>query len=211
MSSSFIGVFGGTFDPIHCGHIAVAEFLTQTYPLQEIHFIPCQTPPHRTMPHATPAQRLEMIKLAIAGHKSWIADDIDLQRPGPSYMVDTLELLHQRQPLDSWCLILGMDAFLQLDQWKDWHKILTQTHLLVVNRPGYNADETHWSHHILKQKGVANFQELKRYKTGKILILTMPPVATSATQIREQNPINIPYALPPAVLKYIQEQRLYKI
>lgn len=151
MAANFIGIFGGTFDPIHSGHIAVAEFLTKTCPLKKIHFIPCYTPPHRSLPKATPAQRLEMIKLAIAGHPEWIADDIDLQRPGPSYMIDTLEILHQRQPHSTWCLILGMDAFLQFDQWRQWHKILTLCHLIVVNRPNYHPNENHWAHHILKE------------------------------------------------------------
>ena len=78
------GVFGGTFDPIHCGHLAVAEYLFTHCPLAKIHFVPCLLPPHRQPPQASPQQRLAMVRLAIQDHPLWIADDIDLQRPGPS-------------------------------------------------------------------------------------------------------------------------------
>lgn len=105
------GVFGGAFDPIHNGHLAVAEYLTEHCHLSQIQFVPCLLPPHRQQPRATAQQRLSMLRLALENHPRWIANDIDYQRPAPSYMVDTLTILRRRQPHTPWCLILGMDAF----------------------------------------------------------------------------------------------------
>lgn len=186
------GVLGGTFDPIHNGHLAIAEYLSNNTDLAEIHFIPCLSPPHRPSPQASPRQRLEMVELAISGHSNWIANDIDFQRPAPSYMVDTLQILQEKEPKTLWYLILGMDAFAHFNQWKQWEKILNLAHLIVINRPGFQLLEGAW------------------IKNPKISIKTMPPSSISATTIRQQSPANWQANLPPSVLQYIRRNHLYQ-
>ncbi len=211
MRAMAIGIFGGTFDPIHCGHLAIAEFLSRHCPLTEIQFIPCLLSPHRREPLASPEQRLEMIRLAIAGHPTWKANDIDFQRPGPSYMVDTLFLLRQQQPQTRWCLILGMDAFAHFDEWREWREILKLAHLIIVNRPGFSLPDAQWSQKMLATAQIHSPDSLRQFPAGKILIQNMPPSPISATDIRHQVNQSIPdNALPPAVLEYIRSQHLYQ-
>ena len=202
-------VFGGTFDPIHYGHLAVAEYLFTHCPLTKIHFIPCLEPPHRQSPQASPADRLAMVRLAIADHPQWIADDIDLQRPGPSYMVETLSMLHQIHPPTSWCLILGMDAFDTFNTWREWQTILQLAHLIVVNRPGFQLPQQRWSQTLLMEQQVFDSQELTKAKAGNIFIANMPPSPISATDIRKRSLKDFSQALPADVSKYIQQHHLY--
>lgn len=204
-----IGVFGGTFDPIHNGHLAVAEYLFTHCPLAEIQFVPCLQPPHRQLPQASPLQRLEMVRLAIADHPHWIANDNDFQRPAPSYMVDTLTWLRQQQPQTPWCLILGMDAFTHFNEWREWQKILTLAHLIVVNRPDFSLPAAEWCQHLLAQTEVKTNHALTQTLAGHILIQTMPPQSISATHIRHQTNADWKNSLPPAVLHYIQQYHLY--
>lgn len=203
-----IGILGGTFDPIHCGHLAVAEYLSLHCPLAQIQFIPCLLPPHRQPPQASPAHRLEMIRLAIAGHPKWVVNDIDFQRSAPSYMVDTLLRLRQQVPQTPLCLILGMDAFIDFNQWREWQKILTLAHLIVVNRPEFNLPTPHWSSALLARMQVQSWHALTESLFGGILIQEIPPSPISATKIRKKHLI-LETALPPAVLQYIRQHHLY--
>ncbi len=210
MIGALEGVFGGTFDPIHCGHLAVAQYLSTHCPLTKIQFVPCLSPPHRQQPQASPGQRLEMIRIAISGHPEWSANDIDFQRPGPSYMVDTLTILREQQPQTPWCLILGMDAFLLFNQWREWEKILTLAHLIVVNRPGFQLPNNAWSQALLAKQQVSDYQGLTQALSGGILIQDMPPSPISATSIRQYATPNLRDALPTTVLNYIRQHHLYE-
>ena len=204
------GIFGGAFDPIHCGHLAVAAYLSTHCPLTKIQFIPCLLPPHRSPLQASPQHRLAMIRLAIEGHSNWIANDIDFQRPGPSYMVDTLVLLKQRQPQTPWCLILGMDAFLHFNEWREWQKILTLAHLIVVNRPGFELPHENPLQALLAHQQIYSSQDLTQSMCGHILLQNIPPSPIAATHIRQRLVSNHPQNdLPPAVLAYIQHHGLY--
>jgi len=205
-----LGILGGTFDPIHRGHLAVAEYVFTHCPLAQIHFTPCLYPPHRrSPPQASPAQRLEMIHLAIADHPGWVANDIDFQRPAPSYMVDTLSQLHQQQPHTPWCLILGMDAFGHFNQWREWEKILTLAHLIIVNRPEFELPTEDWSRQLLAATRINHSHELTQSLAGRILILEMPPCPLSATEIRRQSAQLNEKDLPRLVLNYIRKYHLY--
>jgi nicotinate-nucleotide adenylyltransferase len=205
-----IGIFGGTFDPIHCGHLAVADYLTAHLPLAQIQFIPCLMPPHREPPQATPAQRLAMIRLAIQGHPQWVANDIDFQRSPPSYMVDTLTLLRRQQPQTPFCLILGMDAFLHFNQWRRWEDILTLSHLVIVNRPDFVLPAKHWSADLFARAQIQSAAELAHAIAGKILLQSIPPSPLSSTAIRSQPNLFSPDTLPPTVAHYIQQHHLYE-
>lgn len=205
---SLIGILGGSFDPIHYGHLAVGEHVFRECALTQLQFIPCRLPPHRQKPQAGPEHRLEMTRLAIAGHPHWIVNDIDFQRPGPSYMLDTLRLLCKQQPSARWALILGMDAFSHFNEWYQWEKILTLAHLIIVNRPGYTPPA--WSQALLQDAQIKTAKELTLFFAGKILIEDMTPCPISSTDIRRQAelPILQDY-LPPTVLDYIHRHRLY--
>src|SRR5210317_2209069 len=123
-----IGVFGGTFDPIHFGHLRSALEICESLDLKEIRFIPCRIPPHRGEPVADPMQRMAMVRAALAGQPDMILDDREIKREGPSYMVDTLESLRSEFTTEPLCLVLGMDAFLGLSSWHRWKDLLTLAH-----------------------------------------------------------------------------------
>ncbi len=205
-----IGILGGTFDPIHYGHLAIAKFLLQHCPLSEIQFIPCLSPPHRQAPEAGAEHRLQMVRLAIKDHEGWVANDIDYKRPAPSYMIDTLSLLKKQYSQTPLCLILGMDAFGLFNHWRQWQEILSLAHLIVVNRPGFNLTAEDWSQELLSHSQVQSCHELSQHGSGKIFIQTMPPSFISATEIRHQIPSSQAEQLPPAVLNYIKQHHLYR-
>ena len=211
MSAILTGILGGTFDPIHYGHLRVADYLIKQGIVSKIHFVPCLLPPHRRIPQAHAEHRMAMVRLAIADHPSFLADDIDFQRPTPSYMVDTLALLRQRQPKTPWCLILGMDALAHFNEWREWQKIPTLAHLIVVNRPGFHLPQAQWWETLLAGAQVSSPLELNQTLDGKILLVDMPPTPISATEIRSHFELaESKHLLPPAVLKYIEQHQLYK-
>lgn len=133
-----IGILGGTFDPIHFGHLRTALDVVEDLNLQQLRFIPCGEPPHRDQPHASPAQRLAMVQLAIASESRFMVDAREIQRGGPSYMVETLESLRQELgEQQSLGLIVGLDAFAALDSWYRWQDLIDLAHLIIMTRPGW--------------------------------------------------------------------------
>ena len=131
-----IGVFGGTFDPIHYGHLRAALEVKEALELSSVLFLPSSGPPHRRAPIASAAQRLQMVRLAVEGQPGFSVDDREIARGGVSYMVDTLVSLRSELGDTPLCLILGMDAFLGLDRWHRWHDLPGLTHFAVGHRPG---------------------------------------------------------------------------
>lgn len=136
-----IGVFGGTFDPVHFGHLRPALEVFEALQLRQMRFIPAGQPPHREPPQAEPRQR-ESLLLAALGKDTpgLVVDNRELRRPGPSYMVETLESLRHDLKDEAICLVLGMDAFLQLESWHRWEDITELAHLVVTHRPGWEFD-----------------------------------------------------------------------
>jgi nicotinate-nucleotide adenylyltransferase len=132
-----VGLFGGSFDPVHVGHLRTAWELLTGLGLAEVRFIPSRLPPHRAPAVASVALRLRMLEAAVAGQPGLLVDDCELRREGPSYTVDTLASLRADQPQRSLVLILGMDAFLGLPGWHRWREILQLAHIVVVQRPGW--------------------------------------------------------------------------
>ena len=134
-----MGIFGGTFDPIHYAHLRTAFELQQALRLKEIRFLPAGNPPHRDQPIADAKLRLEMVQLAVAGQPGFLVDDREVRKAGPSYSVETLAELRHEYPDRSLCLIVGMDAFLSLPKWHQWQELLQLAHLVVAHRPGWRA------------------------------------------------------------------------
>jgi nicotinate-nucleotide adenylyltransferase len=134
-----IGIFGGTFDPIHCGHLRTAFELWQELRLAEVRLLPAGTPPHRDQLYASAEVRLKMVRSAVVAQPYFVVDDREVRRTGPSYSVDTLMELRREFPERSLCLLLGMDAFLGLPQWHRWRELLSLAHVVVAHRPGWRA------------------------------------------------------------------------
>ena len=130
-----IGILGGTFDPVHFGHLRPALEARQALGLDEIRLIPCNVPPHRPQPFASARQRLTMLQGAIAGHAGFVIDERELHRDGPSYTLDTLLSLHADIKGVDLCLLLGMDAFRGLTSWHRWHELIDHCHIVVMTRP----------------------------------------------------------------------------
>ncbi len=132
-----LGIFGGTFDPVHYGHLRSAWELLEILGLEQVCFIPAGEPPHRPAPRTAAALRLKMVQAAVAGEPRFTVDDCELRRTGPSYSVDTLTALRARHGERAICLLLGMDAFLGLPDWHRAERILELVHVVVVHRPGW--------------------------------------------------------------------------
>jgi nicotinate-nucleotide adenylyltransferase len=205
-----IGILGGTFDPIHHGHLRLALELYERLELQQVRLLPSARPPHRDTPAVSASQRLHMLQLALADEPALVADGRELHRAGPSYMVDSLSELRAEFPDTPLCLLLGMDAFLGLPTWHQWQRLITLAHLVVVQRPDSDYPSTGVMHEYLQQY---RFHDtLYTATTGSIVVLEIPALSISATHIRSllQQGRNPRYLLPPTVLQFILEQRLYQ-
>src|SRR2546429_9815656 len=134
-----IGVFGGTFDPIHCGHLRTAYELWQELELAEVRVVPTGSPPNRPRLYASPERRLEMVRAAVADQPSFVVDDREVRRSGVSYSVDTLTELRREFPNRSLCLLLGMDAFLGLPNWHRWRELLSLAPIAVAPPPRWRG------------------------------------------------------------------------
>ena len=178
-----IGILGGTFDPIHYGHLRPALEIMQQVGLAQVRFIPNRTPPHREMPVLDNQQRAELVQLAIKDTAGFVLDERELQRNGPSYMVDTLQSLKDDFPADSLCLILGMDAFNGLPQWHRWQSILELCHLIVTPRPGATLPDFASTAPIAKRLSDVP-QSLLQRPVGQILLQSVTQLEISASQIR---------------------------
>jgi nicotinate-nucleotide adenylyltransferase len=207
-----IGILGGTFDPIHHGHLRLALEMLERLRLQKIHLIVSANPPHRQCPQ-TPAEiRFEMVKLAIQHEQSLIADDREIKRNRASYTVETLlemrEEFGKELPI---CLVLGMDAFLGLPTWFEWEKLLDLTHLVITQRPEINQTFSESLQNLLQKHQIYDRDKIKERSMGYILFEAVPMLNISATKIRQcfleqKNPR---YLLPDSVLKFISQQGLY--
>jgi nicotinate-nucleotide adenylyltransferase len=208
--SEAIGILGGTFDPIHFGHLRSALEVCEQLNLAHVRLIPSARPPHRNQPHATPQQRLMMLHLAMKNADSFIVDDRELQRDGISYSVDTLISLRQDFPDNPLFLLLGTDAFLGIQTWHKWQDLLELAHIVVIRRP----DETLAMPMELNtwyQQHLAMADDAKSL-AGKIWPVTVTQLAISATAIRAtvlegKSP---QFLLPDAVIQLISQLGLYR-
>ena len=207
-----IGIYGGTFDPVHFGHLRPALEVQQALGLKEVRFIPAGQPPHREMPYATAAQRLAMLRAAIDDQPGFVVDEREVQRAGPSYMVDTLASLRAEQGALPLCLILGYDAFLGLTSWHQWTRLLELAHLVITHRPGWNHDDLDVALQDLVKQHAMTAAQLSQVPAGGVTLVEVTQLAISATRIREQLRAgqDIRYLLPEAVYAMIREQNLYR-
>lgn len=216
-----IGIFGGTFDPIHFGHLRMAEELAESLALAEVRFIPAGQPPHRATPQTDAVHRLHMARLAIAGNARFVLDDREVRESRPSYTVDTLAALRRElggtRPL--W-LLMGADAFIGLTTWKDWRHLFDLAHLAVAHRPGYALRDSDALDPALRQEldkrlagppATDSTPETDALPAGRIVLKAMTPLDIAATDLRTRlhERRSVRYLLPDAVLSYIQQHHLY--
>jgi len=208
-----IAVIGGAFDPIHFGHLRLALELQEELLLSEVRFVPLNQAVHKYQPHAGSHHRLAMLKLALIGQqaKNWLADDCEIQRGGPSYMVDTLRELRAEVKEASLLLCLGYDAVCHLDTWKEWRQLLDLAHLVIISRPGYQLPFSGEVAQVLNERKQVKKDRLFAEKAGSVYEFKMTALNISSTKIRHlmESGLSAKYLLPDAVMDYIQAHHLY--
>lgn len=204
---------GGTFDPIHNGHLRTALELQQWLGVDQVCLIPSGAPVHRDEPGCTPRQRLEMVQLAVEGEPALSADPREIESDAPSYSLLTLQALRrERGPECPIIMTMGMDAYQNLPSWHRWDSLLDYAHILVLARPGYDgSDADDALLHLTRQHQANAVSELLTAPAGRVFIQELTPLGISATQIRHlvaqgQSPR---YLLPEPVWHYIRQHTLY--
>jgi nicotinate-nucleotide adenylyltransferase len=206
-----ICILGGTFDPVHFGHLRPALDVQQALDIERVHLLPCRIPPHREMPLLNDEQRLELLRLAVEGEPGLAVDARELRRAGPSYMVDTLLSLraeHAQQPV---CLALGMDALTGLDSWHRWEEIPALCHLVAMQRPEHSWPRQGRVAERLAPLRVTDVGALRSRLAGGVLSVPVTQMAVSSTRIRGLLAAgrSARYLLPAAVLEKIRQENWY--
>ena len=212
-----LGLFGGTFDPVHYGHLRAAVEVRAALGLAELRLVPARDPPHRDTPAASAAQRLEMLEIALAEFPQLAIDAREIDRIGKSYTVDTLRELRREHPDRPLVLVLGVDAFAGLPAWHRWQELTDLAHLAVVTRPGTRVDDALQG--PLAQLWQNRYREdrvqLETTLSGAIFTVSVKPHAISATAIRAALALGragieqVRGLLPDSVLSYIDHHALY--
>ena len=206
-----MGIFGGTFDPIHYGHLRTAFELLQSLDFEEVRFIPCGDPPHRGVTFAPAALRLDMVQLATRDEPTFVVDNRELQRTGPSYSIDTLASLREEFPNRSLCLITGMDAFLGLPTWHRWDEILDFAHIVVAHRPGWRAPDEGALGVLLGERRTQRVVDLHEKLHGSVYIHAVTQLEIASTEIRNlvAQGYDPRYLMPDSVRAKIMESSCY--
>lgn len=185
-----VGILGGTFDPPHIGHLLIAEQVREAFSLEEIWFIPSNEPPHKEKASTNAFNRLNMLQLALKDHQAFKINEIELNRQGKSYTIDTVKTLQDQYPMVDFYFIIGADMVDYLPYWHKIDELLQRITFIGVSRPGYRLDSPY-----------------------EILRLQMPMIDISSTLLRErlQQKRTVRYLIPEAVRSYIKEQDLYEM
>ncbi|MDX9706712.1 MAG: nicotinate-nucleotide adenylyltransferase [Azospira sp.] len=218
MTERPLGIFGGTFDPVHVGHLRLAEEAADALDLAGVRWIPAGQPRHRDAPRAAPAQRLRMVELAIAGNPRFTVDTAEAESGEASYTVPTLERLRAElgnaRPL---VLLLGADAYAGLPGWHRWRELFALAHLAVAHRPGFAIDTAALPDELLAEHRARAVTgdaaaALGASPAGAIAAFPTTPIAVSATQTRALLAAgrSVRYLLPSSVIDYIDRQHLYR-
>lgn len=206
-----LGIFGGTFDPVHYGHLRCADEARQKLGLKNLSLLPAGKPAHRDQPQATTAQRLEMLALARTEFPWLEIDDRETRRSGPSYTVDTLQELRSSFPERPLLLLIGQDVANDLHSWHRWRTLFDLAHIVILTRPAAHTAYRPVVAGQVRLRSVADVADLARVRAGNVLQLEVGPVDVSATDIKNfirsgRLPVSM---LPGAVLDYIVKNRLY--
>ena len=191
-----LGLFGGTFDPIHLGHLILAEQCREACRLDRVWFVVAGAPPHKRGERTPVAHRIEMARVAVAGHPAFEVSDIEARRPGPHYSVDTLEAVHRERPGDDLFFLIGADGLVDLPTWRDPAGIARLATIVVVNRPGTTIEAS-------VHAGLLWDWDVR--------MVEMPALEISSTDLRERAATGRPldFLIPPAAIRLIRERALY--
>lgn len=213
-----IGILGGTFDPVHYGHLKTAFEIKQSMGLERLIFVPAATPPHRSPPVASIEHRINMLKLVIPMYEGFELDDRERRLGGLSYTVRTLESFRKELSEESIGLIIGADAFAGFESWHEWQRIPELAHLVVMSRPmshsGISESELpKWVQRRVVRESAETLDQLKACPAGLILFKTVTPVEISATAVRQavSKGESVEELLPPVVLNYIEANKIYNV
>lgn len=211
-----IGIFGGTLNPIHFGHLRSAEEVREAFPLDKVLFVPSAFPPHKRKEDLeSPQHRIEMARIALEGNPCFDFSDMEVRRGGFSYSVDTVEEVRKEMPDADIYFILGVDAFFEIDSWKDYRRFLSLCNFIIVTRPGYERKSLAESL-PLEVRGEFCYDALTgcySHTSGHCLhFLEVTLLDISSTEIRKRlkTERSVKYLLPHEVERYIREKGLYR-
>lgn len=210
-----VGIFGGTFDPIHLGHIKAVDQLCQELEFERVHWVLSARPPHKDAISASISARFEMLRLALSEYPLFLADDCEIKRQSKSYTIDTLIYFQEKYPDYRLCLIIGSDSLQQLQSWHRYRELLDMAHIIVMSRPGYEPQAPEY----LSDRVVESLDALKTLNSAGIALYTHTDYDISSTRIRRMladkqvsnNRPELQKVLPESVINYIQSQQSYKI
>lgn len=207
-ADTLVGLYGGTFDPPHLGHMHVAETVMLHANLANVRWIPSARPPHRATPGASIEQRWDMVRLMLEQRADMTADDSEIRHPGKSFTFETVERFNRQHPDATACWILGHDAYATLDSWYNWQNLLQICNLIVVQRPG---DETPVPEVVQHAHHEAKVDRLVTGQNGQVLELMLPMLPVSSTLVRQNALSGKPFAdlLAGPVYTYIKQHKLY--
>lgn len=204
-----VGLLGGAFDPVHNGHLFIAEQAIKQLELTEVQFIPCHISAYQKNPTANPMERLKMLQLATQYHPNFSVNDIELKRSGVSYSIDTLKALENSK--NTLCFIIGFDSLLRFSEWREWQDIIQHCHLIVVNRPNHCANQLNsdvkkfHDRHYTK-----DIKQLQQMQAGFIYHLAIKPCEISSSTVRHSlQKNNDSQQIPQSVKTYIKANHLY--
>ena len=206
-----IGLFGGTFNPVHHGHLRSALDICQTLSLRHVTMIPNFVSPHKQDGKVPAEHRLAMLKLATQDCQQLEISDIEINSPRISYTADTINHFRDNYPEYPLCFLMGMDSFVNFTTWHRWQEILKHCHLIVSQRPGYNIENNDDVRKLLEQHETKSIEDLSDSLGGRIYIHHAFPLAISSSQMRQAISDNHPitFLTPPAVEAYITKHQLY--
>lgn len=207
-----IGILGGTFDPVHFGHLRPALDIHEALALDELRLVPCRVPPHRPLPVASTGQRLAMLRAAVQNYPEFTIDERELDRAGPSYTLDTLVSFRQELGATGLCLLIGMDAFSGLMSWHRWHELIDFCHMVVMTRPGTDVPATGELADFIGIHQVSDAARLATHAAGCVLFQPVTRLEISGTRIRKLLAAgrNAGFLMPEAVIEIIQREGLYQ-
>jgi nicotinate-nucleotide adenylyltransferase len=211
--SSLVGIFGGTFNPVHYGHLRSALELVERLDLEQLRLMPSAVPPHREAPDCSAEHRAAMVELAVIEEPRLACDTRELKRAGTSYTIDSLiEVRGELSARSGLCMVIGCDAVLDITHWHRWQELLDWAHIIVIARHGWALPHTGTVAKWLADHRLEDAGALRRRPAGGILIEELRPLAISSTEIREllASGGSARYLMPQSVLDYIQTHKLYR-
>lgn len=206
-------IYGGTFDPVHHGHLRLAVELRERLEVPEIALVPCHIPPHRESPGASSQRRLELLMLAVADEPGLVIDDRELNREGASYTADTLRQIREEiGPEEPLVMVVGTDSFAGFDGWREWERIPELAHVVVVLRPGSDITAGSAPAKLMADRAAGSVSDLHSGPCGRVLALEPPLMDISATGIRERiaDGRSPRYLMPDSVWRRICDSGLYR-